>query len=219
MDAAQKPATTAAPPPLICDADHLYWLTEPPRTPENLPGVTEVMTELGFESDEYFTKTHSTRGTAVHAEMANAARGVPEFPFLDPDLVGWVRSGRLWLAETAAAGAVVRGAEVMRHHPLYRFAGTIDLHLANWRGYEWVLDYKTGKAPKIARFKLAAYDLLLGPTPDGKPRKKAAVELDRDGGRAKLVEYNTPEHYHDGSRFLSYLTTLRDRRIFAPKAA
>lgn len=217
MEAAQQPApTTAAGPTLRRDEAHLYWIDWPPSTPENILGVTEVMVENGLENDDWYNETHSSRGTAIHGELANAARGLPEFPFLDPDLSGWVKSGRDYLTYLLGDGAVILGVERMGHHPLYKVAGTIDLHVL-WRGYEWILDWKSGKASKVTRFKLAAYDMILGPALNGKQRKKAAIEVHEDGSRAKLVEYNEVKHFHDGSRFLAYLTTARDKREFAPK--
>lgn len=218
MDAAQQSATTAAPttPILTRDPDHLYWLSAPPKPRENVLGVTEVMVEAGLESDEWFTETDSSRGTAIHGELANAANGLEPFPFLDPDLYGWCKSGRDYLAYLLADGAVILGVERMGYNPLYKIAGTIDLHVL-WRGYEWILDWKSGKATNIVRFKLAAYDMILGPTANGKPRKRAAIEVHEDGSRAKLIEYNTPENFHDGNRFLAYLTTVRDVRQYGPK--
>jgi hypothetical protein len=213
MDA--SPLATATP-ALTRDADHKYWLVAPPKTNENLLGVTEVMVDLGFESDEWFTETHSSRGVAVHADLAAAAAGKEINPFIDPDLYGWRLSGLNYLAYLLADGAVVLGVEKMLHSPLYRFAGTIDL-VVLWRGYEWVLDWKTGKASKVTRFKLAAYDTLLGPAANGKQRKRAAIEVQEDGGRARLVEYNAVENFHDANRFLGYLSTTRDRRAFAVK--
>lgn len=201
----------AAPSVLIRDSDHKYWIGR-----ENLLGVTEVMVDVGLENDDYYTVTHSSRGIAIHAELANAARGIEPFPFLDPDLYGWVQSGRDYLASLLADGAIVLGVEQMGYHQQYRFAGTIDLRVL-WRGYEWILDWKSGKASSVTRFKLGAYDLICGPAANGKQRKRAAIEVQEDGSRAKLVEYNTPENFHDGNRFLSYLTTARDKRAFGPK--
>lgn len=218
MDAAASPSVPSTPPasPLVCDEDHKYWLVEPPRPRENMLGVTEVMVQLGFEDDTWYTETDSSRGIALHAELANIGRGGQPFPFLDPDLWGWRQSGIDFLAMLAADGATILGVEVMRYHPLYRYAGTIDLHVL-WRKYEWVLDWKSGKASRVTRFKLAAYDTLLGPTRTGLPRKRAAVEIQEDGGHAKLIEYNKPEHFHDGNRFLSYLNTARDQRVYGSK--
>jgi len=200
-------------PDLKRDDQHKYSLIP---SNENPLGVTEVMVDVGLESDDYFTETDSSRGIAIHAELANAARGIAPFPFLDPDLYGWRQSGLDKLAELLADGAVILGVEVMAYHPLYRFAGTVDL-IVLWRGYEWILDWKSGKASKVTRFKLAAYDMILGPAKNGKQRKRAAIEVQEDGSRAKLIEYNTPDHFHDGNRFLSYLNTSRDRKTYGAK--
>lgn len=220
MDAAQQPAPAAPPatPILTRDDDHKYWVSELMKPRENVLGVTEVMVDNRLESDRWFTPTDSSRGIALHAELANIARGYAPFPFIDPDLYGWRQSGMDFLAYILADGGVILHVEVMRYHTLYRFAGTIDL-VVLWRGYEWVLDWKSGKASKVTRFKLAAYDTILGPALNGKQRKRAAIEIHEDGSRAKLVEYNEPKHFHDANRFLSYLNTTRDRREFAPKDA
>lgn len=221
MDAAQTsaPFHTPAAPVLTRDPDHLYWLLEPPRTTlDNLLGVTEVMVELGFESDDWYTEQHSSRGIVIHAELATIARGGQPFPFLDPDLWGWRKSGMDFLAYMIADGAKIISVEFMGYSPAYRFAGTIDL-VVLWRGYEWVLDWKTGKASRVTRFKLAAYDTILGPTNTGLLRKRAAIEVQEDGGKARLVEYNGPKFYHDANRFLGYLNTARDMRAYGSKYA
>lgn len=211
MDAAPQPAPPAAVFPLIRDSDHKYFVGN-----RNLEGVTEIMVDNRLESDEWYTETHSSRGTAIHAELANAARGIPPFPFIDPDLYGWCQSGRDYLAYLIADGAIILAVEKMLYSPLYWFAGTVDL-VVLWRGYEWVLDWKSGKASKVTRFKLAAYDLLMGPTQNGKPRKRAAIEVHEDGSRAKIVEYNGSDHFHDGNTFLALLTATRARKLYGPK--
>lgn len=221
MDTTTKPPSPGTPTPglgagaapaLTCDDEHRYWLGA-----ERLWGVNEVIQDNGLEEARWFKPEDSSRGQVIHIVLAGLARGLTfDWAELDCDLHGWVKSGDAFLREIVADGAVILAVEKMAHSPLYRFAGTIDL-LVLWRGYEWILDWKSGKASKVTRFKLAAYDALLGPTANGKPRRRAAVELDRDGGRAKMVEYNTPAHFHDANRFLSYLNTSRDRREFGPK--
>lgn len=198
----------------IRDDDHKYWILKPL---ENLLGVTEVMVDNRLETSDFFSDEDSARGKFLHEVLAGAALGrYPYMPFVDVEYQGWLKSGLDVLEMMLADGAVILGVEVMKFHPLYRFAGTIDL-VVLWRGYEWVLDWKSGKASKVTRFKIAAYDTLLGPAANGKQRKRAAVEIQRDGGRARFVEYNTPAHFHDANRFLSYLNTTRDRREFAPR--
>ncbi len=194
-------------PGLRCDGEHKYW-----RGTESLIGVTEVVVEVGLENADWFTETDSSRGRAIHAVLAGAAGGQTfDWDKLDADLHGWVRSGLNFLDYLRSDGAAILGVEVMRDHALYKYAGTIDL-VVSWRGYEWILDWKSGKAAKVTPRKLAAYDWLLPPAGGGKARKRAAVEIQRDGRRAKLVEYNGVDNYNDGARFLSYLTTARDRR-------
>lgn len=209
------PAPSPAALDFVRDDEHKYWILKPL---ENLLGVTEVMDDNGFEVDpRHYVPGSSERGKFIHEVLADACLGkYPYMPCVEEQYQGWTQSGLNFLDFMLANGAVILGVEVMRFHPLYRFAGTIDL-VVLWLGYEWVLDWKTGKAAKITRFKLAAYDALLGPAANGKQRKRAAVEIQRDGGRARLVEYNTPAHFHDANRFLSYLNTTRDRREFAPR--
>lgn len=204
-------------PGLTCDAEHVYHFSQ-----ETPLGVSEVMDEVGLESGKWFDEGDSSRGRAIHAVLAQYARGrtredVLLWGDLDEDLYGWFASGADFLDMIRVEGGEVLGVEVMRRHPLYGYAGTIDL-VVRWRGYEYCLDWKSGKASRVVRFKMKAYDMLLGAAPDGKPRKCAAVELDRDGGRAKPIEYNTSEHFNDGARFLAYLTTARDRRLFISKS-
>ena len=200
-------------PDLKRDEDHKYFIPS-----GNLLGVSEVMTFLGFESSEWFTDTDSSRGIVIHSELASAARGIEPFPFIDPDLYGWRQSGLDYLAYLIADGAIILGVEVMAYSRLYQFAGTVDLVIL-WRGYEWILDWKSGKASKVTRFKLAAYDTILGPAKNGKQRKRAAIEVQEDGSRANLVEYNKPDNFHDANRFLGYLGTARDLKVYGPKGS
>lgn len=215
MNVAPACTAYAHTPGLTCDADHIYHFDN-----ETPLGVTEVMSINGFEPDpRHYLDGSAERGRFLHQTLADAALGrYPYLPLVEEQYQGWARSGLDFFDGLLAEGAQVLGVEIRRYHPLYRFAGTIDL-VTLWRGYEWVLDYKSGKAAKITRFKMGAYDTLLGPTANGLPRKRAAVEIQQDGGRARLVEYNAVDNFQDANRFLSYLTTARDLKIFGPKAS
>ena len=193
------------------DDEHRYFVGN-----REVEGVTATLKDVGLINDEWFTDGHSSRGVAIHAEMSSLARGAEPFMFLDPDLTGWVKSGQDFLTMLKAECHEIAGVEVMRWHRLYAFAGQMDLiTLRENRIYIW--DFKSGKALKTTRFQLAAYSMLVQPVIGEKMVKRAAVELQEDGGRAKVIEYNTPAHFHDGARFLSYLTAARDRREFGPK--
>ena len=198
-------------PGLRLDEEHRYWVGD-----REIWGVSAVMADNRLVDAKWFDESSRSRGTAIHAELANIARGAEPFSFLDPDLVGWVKSGIDFLSMLRADGAEILGVEVMRHNALYDIAGTIDL-VVRWNGSVWIFDHKSGKAARTTRFQAGAYDMILGPTEDGKPRRRAAVELQEDGGTAKIVGYNTVEHFHDANRFLGYLNTSRDRKAYGPK--
>ena len=205
-------AVMDAPVELYRDDNHKYWLGR-----ENIPGVNEVMTALGFEQDpRYFGESCSSRGSVVHQVLAGVALGLTfDEDLLDPDLRGWVRSGITRLDYLRSKGAEILGAEEMFYHPIYKFAGQIDLRY-RLGGRVCIDDWKTGAAPKTTRFKMGAYSLLI-PQANGLPVQKAAVEHDRNGGNAHPVYYNEPQHFHDGNRFVAYLTTFKDLRLYAPK--
>ncbi len=189
--------------------DHRYFVG-----PRELNGVTATIQDNGLINADFFTEEHSSRGVAIHAALAEVARGGELFPFIDPDLAGWCQSGCDFLATLKSDGHEIVGVEVMRWHRLYGFAGQIDL-VTMCANVLHVWDFKSGKAPKAARYQLGAYALLL--PQDGKPIKKAAVELDRDGGRAKIIPYYAFEHFHDGATFLALLTASRTRQACGVK--
>ena len=207
---AAPPAPYLDTPGLICDADHVYHLGQ--ETPD---GVTDTLGAVGLLTDpRHFAEGSAERGIFIHAMLAAAARGYTfDMELVDLEFRGWIQSGLDFLAAKLAEGAVILGVELRRFHPLYRFAGTIDLILLE-RGRVNVYDYKSGKAAKAVRFQLGAYGLLL---PEADRPRKFALELDRDGGKAHPIGYNELEHWHDGNRFLGYLTTARDVRTFGPK--
>lgn len=198
-------------PVLRRDDEHRYFLGA-----EELWGVSAVLKDNGLIDDRWFDETSSSRGLAIHAELSNVARGIAPFSFIEPDLFGWCQSGYDFLDMLRADGHEIIGIAVMLYHNLYRFAGEYDL-LTKKEGREYLYDFKSGKASKATRFQIAAYDLLLGPTKDGKPRKRAAVELQQDGDRARVLEYNSPDNFHDGNTFLALLTAARTRQQFGPK--
>lgn len=198
-------------PDLHRNHEHRYFVGD-----RELEGVTATLKDNGLVNDEWFTEEHSSRGMAIHAELANIARGLQPFAFIDPDLYAWRQSGIDFLDMLRTDGAEILGVEVMRYHHIYKYAGAMDL-VVRWRGYEHVLDFKSGKATKATRYQLAAYDILLGPTQNHLPRKRAAVELDRDGGRIRLIEYNGVEYFGDSNTFLALLAASRTRKLCGAK--
>ena len=124
-------------------------------------------------------------------------------PGLDP-YKGYIEA---WKAFRSRMGLTLESfldIETPRYSELYAFAGTLDRRVLIM-GYEWIIDIKTGKAPKWGGLQTAAYDLLL-PTPAANGlRRRACVELRADG------TYNFVEHenYSDAEEFLTLLSAHR----------
>lgn len=178
---------------------HGYFLGD-----EELPSPSSVFQDLGLVDKRWFTRESRERGTAVHAGIHYALKGTLDWKTLHPDLHGYVKSG-LRLVDRLKP-KIVR-LETSLYHPKLRFAGTSD---AEWEigTTSYIVDWKSGKAPKVARYQTAAYSLL---AEDGRPRnwKRVAVELQADGSDAKVVYYND---YADFQGWLNLLGAYRIRR-------
>lgn len=178
---------------------HGYWLG-----PEELPSPSKVFQDLGLVDPRYFTKEGRDRGRAVHAGIHYALKGTLDWGTLHPDLHGYVKSG---LKLVDRLGPTLVRFETSLHHPILRFAGTSDME---WTIGKWsyIIDWKTGKAPKVARYQTAAYAML---AEDGQKRlwKRAAVELQEDGTMANIVTY---DDHTDGAGWLNLLGAYRIRQ-------
>lgn len=193
---------------LRLDRQHRYWLGA-----EEILGTSFILADNGLVDSSWFTEEARSRGTVVHQVLAGIHSGYTfNWDDLHEKLHGFVRSG---LAFRDRMKYEVLDVEQMRWHPIYRFAGTLDLRI-RMNDYEYILDWKTGKAAKATRYQLAAYDLLAGPPKTFKFRKKICVELREDGGMPSIVEYNDPMYLHDDLSFLAFLETTRKRMEIKP---
>ena len=172
--------------------EHRYWLGD-----QELGHVTGILKAFGFiwEADE----ADLERGRLVHLACHYRALGVLDMTDLDPRLAGYVHGFDRFLKDTAAE---IIESEVPRYHPEHLFAGMLDLRLII-RGWTWIIDLKSGKAPKWGGLQTGPYDLLLPPS--DKPRKRGCLELDADG------DYNLVPHTdrNDGADFLALLSAYR----------
>ena len=169
-----------------------------------LPSPSIVFADLGLTDARWYKKEHRDRGRAVHAGLHYSLKGTLDWATLDPQLHGYVKSG-LKLVERLQP-KIVR-YETPLYHPGLRFAGTSD---AEWKigAWSWIIDWKSGKAPSVARYQTAAYSML---AEDGQKRlwKRAAVELQEDGSIANLVKY---DDHTDGAGWLNLLGAYRIRQ-------
>lgn len=187
-------------------AAHFGWIDGQPAM-----SVTDILRHHGFIDPTWYTEESRSRGTVVHAVTAGLDQGMTfNWADLDPKLHGYVKS---WLAFKAKTPIEILDVETTAYHPLYLFWGTRDIRFM-LNGHEYLADKKTGAAPYWACWQTAAYDLLAGPTANGKPRKRASIQLYEDGSQARMVEYNGPDHYHDGAEFIAFTITARRQKQY-----
>ena len=171
---------------------------------DEVESPSTVFQDLGLVDTKWFKPEHRARGRAVHAGLHYALKGTLDWAPLDPQLHGYVKSG-LKLVERLQP-KVVR-YETPLYHPGLRFAGTSDLEVER-KGWREIWDWKSGKAPDVARYQTAAYEMLARVhTP--MLFKRRAVELQEDGSIANLVKY---DDHTDGAGWLNLLGAYRIRQ-------
>lgn len=192
------------------DEPHGYFLGK-----EELPSPSKVFADLGLVNSRFYTEESRARGKAVHAGIHYALKGTLDWKTLHPDLHGYVNSG-LQLVDRLNPQFV--RFETPLYHPTLRFAGTSDIE---WRldGWRWIVDWKTGKAPKVARYQTAAYEALARAQAEKEDPemyeqkrplfKRAAIELQEDGSMANLIRY---DDHTDGAGWLNLLGAYRIRQ-------
>ncbi len=179
-----------------------------------VPSPSTVFSDLNFVDPRFFTAGSRARGRAVHAGIHYALKGTLDWDTLEKPLHGYVHSA-LRLIERLKP-KIIR-LEAALYHPELDFAGVTDV---DWLldGWRWIVDWKTGKAPKVARYQTAAYEMLARRNLSivagvaetvGIKFKRAAVELQEDGSTANLVRYDDPT---DGAGWLNLLGTYRIRQ-------
>lgn len=181
------------------DEPHGYFLGA-----QELPSPSQVFADLGLVDARFFTPGSRARGKAVHAGLHYALRGTLDWTTLHPALHGYVRSG---LALVDRLRPMILRCETSLYHPVHLFAGTFDVE---WElgGWPYIIDWKSGKAAKVARFQTAAYAMAAARL-GGRPHKRAAIELQEDGSVANLVPY---DDHTDGAGWLNLLGTFRIRQ-------
>ena len=182
------------------DEPHGYFLGR-----DELPSPSKVFVDLGLVNPQWYTEKSRARGKAVHVGIHFAIKGTLDWSTLHPELHGFVRSGLLWIDRRKPT---ITRLETALYHPAILFAGTFD---AEWEqdGWPWIIDWKTGKAPKVTRYQTAAYAMMAARLGVVRPHKRAALELQEDGTIANLVPY---EDHTDGIGWLNLLGAYRIRQ-------
>ena len=154
-------------------ASHTYAFDGNP-----IPGVTTILKPL--------TSFHIVRpdilaaasafGTAVHLACEQWDRGTLDEAALDPALVPYLDAWKLFSAENIVNWTMI---EDRVHHPIYRYAGTLD-RFGTVNGKQAVVDIKSSVALYPATgMQLAAYKNAI---PGASPMcARLAVQLKADG--------------------------------------
>ncbi len=152
----------------------------------------------------YFTPESAEKGRAVHHGCALDNAGRLVWDERAERMAGFLESNRKLLRSMPKLR--IRAIEIRRFHPVWQYAGTVDLAL-EYGNDEIIADYKSGAIPDSTKYQVWAYDYL---DPIRKARKHWGVKLFEDGALAQIHHYD--EDRYAGDKFLSLLTATRVRQ-------
>jgi hypothetical protein len=177
--------------------DHVYRFDG-----QKIPSVTQIIKGAGLMGDFSDAlgdamNAAATRGTFVHKAVELDLDGDLDESSLRPDILESVNVFRTARAEL---GIKPLRSEFKVFHPVYRYAGTVDL-LATIAGTVYVIDLKNGALAEWHRIQTAMYFMgldgmaLHGVTVDGKaglhshliPEARASLYI--GGGKYRIIEH------------------------------
>ncbi len=182
---------------------------------QDVPSPSSVFQDLGLVDTRFFTADSRARGRAVHAWIPEGLAG-RSIAAADPEIRLFVESAMRLVDRLKPR--IVR-LETALYHPALRFAGTSDADVEN-AGWREIWDWKSGKAPKVARYQTAAYEMLaraqspVANLMNAVRWRRAAIELQADGSIANRVPYEDPT---DGAGWLNLLGAFRIRQTLRRK--
>jgi hypothetical protein len=153
-------------------ATHTYTLNG-----EKVPGITQIIADMGLIDPSWFTDYSRERGTFVHRIIQWHLSGELDEETVDESLIGYLNA---WKQFELDAGFVPTAIEVPLASELYRYAGTPD-YIGRLNGCEAVIDAKSGGISPATGLQLAAQEILAG-----RPLKRFALQL-MDTGKYKLT--------------------------------
>lgn len=131
------------------ESDHTYWLGE-----EEIPGVTDVITDARLVNHEWATDFARDRGSEVHKAIHYWLEGDLDLDTLPEMYQGYLAAARRAIDELELE---VIASEQRVFHPVYRYAGTADLIARRAEGVV-MIDFKTAfDPPPATALQVAAY--------------------------------------------------------------
>ncbi|QGH73373.1 MAG: exonuclease [Podoviridae sp. cty5g4] len=169
-------------PELNFDAEeHRYWLEYEDGTIEYIPSVSEILRPLEDYSavNPDLLARACEYGTNVHKVIELWLKGSLDEDALDDGLKKPLAGFKKWFCPYLLFGSRFI-AEERRYHPKLKYAGTVDLFIAD----KAIIDFKTRKFnPIVDPVRLAAYKAMY---PEFPPLETHVLEIDVYGG-CKLV--------------------------------
>lgn len=140
-----------------------------------LPGVTGVLTAVGWIDTTRYTAAGRVRGHYVHAMLAAYEQGDLDEALVPGEYLGYLESWKR--TRPTLSVKQVLGVEEIRGSIAHGYCGTIDLRFASDRQAQpVVLDFKTGDPEFWHPVQLAAYSQLCD-----RPHSLLNVYLDSQG--------------------------------------
>ena len=178
---------------LRLDDTHTYWLGE-----KKVPGVNEIIQDLGISNSDFYTEEHAQRGRDIH-KLCDVCDGLGAN--IDHKYSGY-RDG--WNKFKEDYNFKPKKIELMLYHPILMYAGTID-RVGSMDKKSVLIDIKSGQPQKWHELQLTGYHALLeSQKPSILPQLICAVYL-RENGTYKMVEVETdPYLWHSCLRVYNY---------------
>ena len=158
-----------------------------------VPSVTQILKDLGFIDDEWFTEESRNRGNNVHRACELLDNGNLDWLSVSDEIRGYVAAYESFLSESKCG--ILEVEQRLFNENLF-VAGTVD-RIIKLNGRTTVLDIKSGAHQKWWKYQVAGYARMKF----GKaPVNTMSLELRADG-KYSVRNYN--DHGHNVAVFES----------------
>ena len=135
---------------LTIDENHIYrW------DGEVVPGVNEILGDMGIiQGQQFMTEESAAKGKRRHKVLEDWNEGILDWSTVAQEDYFYIMA---WQEFCDDLGFVPQASEVQVYHPLWHYAGTLDV-FGNDDEDDWILDVKTGGSiPRWTRLQLSLY--------------------------------------------------------------
>lgn len=176
-----------------------------------IPNVTRVLDALNLRDlppDRPEREMWLFRGSWVDSVISSKLSGTldtsaPAFQTWSAHWIGYVSAGLNFIRETKAK---VIAVQRRLYHPVYRYAGTLDLEAELAHRGPAIVDWKVNSVCHGTHLQIAAYDLAVSQESGARLHRRIAVALHADG-TYKATEFQGRQ---DRQLFLAALALYND---------